>query len=140
MHIVGVQAHGQLANSYAPSKRKDGHIAANFTVTVCPQYDFYPICWQTFLANISAEIHFPKEKVFINCAGERLEYNFSKFTDKHAKIELKTIDKVEAQQFTREEREAIEQELAQQPPIIQLNIPPNELGEPPPAKEILALS
>jgi hypothetical protein len=36
--------------------------------------------------------------------------------------------------FTREERKASEQELAQQPLILQLNIPLRDLGEPPPPK------
>ena len=36
--------------------------------------------------------------------------------------------------FTMEEREALEKELSQQPPILRLNIPPDDLGEPPPPK------
>jgi hypothetical protein len=39
--------------------------------------------------------------------------------------------------FTHKENEALEQELAQQPPLLQLYIPPNNLGKLPPSKEIL---
>jgi hypothetical protein len=37
--------------------------------------------------------------------------------------------------FTYEEKEALEQELAQQPPLLQLHIPPDNLGNLPPPKE-----
>jgi hypothetical protein len=36
--------------------------------------------------------------------------------------------------FTHEEKEALEQELSQQPPLFQLHIPPNDIGELPPPK------
>jgi hypothetical protein len=36
--------------------------------------------------------------------------------------------------FSREKRESLEQEFMQQPPILPLNIPPNDLGKPPPPK------
>ena len=97
-----------------------------------------------FLHTVGAEISLPKENVFIKCAGERLEFNFSKFTDKNlekekiAKDEVETLayvvvassDAVERyvlnqdEPFTSEEKEALEQILSQQPPILQLNIPP----------------
>ena len=92
--------------------------------------------------------------MFIKCAGEKLEFNFSKFTDKHVNKELPIKDEVEnlayvavassdvverymlnqEEPFTNEEREAIEQALSQQPPVLQLNIPPDNLGELPPPK------
>jgi hypothetical protein len=37
--------------------------------------------------------------------------------------------------FTYVEKEALEQELAQQPPLLQLHIPPDNLGKLPPPKE-----
>jgi hypothetical protein len=37
--------------------------------------------------------------------------------------------------FTHEEKEALEKELAQQPPLLQLHIPPDNLGKLPPPKE-----
>ena len=37
--------------------------------------------------------------------------------------------------FSNEEKEALEQILSQQPPILQLNIPPDDLGELPPPNE-----
>ena len=37
--------------------------------------------------------------------------------------------------FSNEEKEALEQILSQQPPILQLNIPADNLGELPPPKE-----
>jgi hypothetical protein len=37
--------------------------------------------------------------------------------------------------FTHEEKEALEKELSQQPPLLQLHIPPDDLGELPPPKE-----
>jgi hypothetical protein len=70
--------------------------------------------------------------MFIQCAGERLEFNFSKFTDKHVVREPSIKDEVETlayvpiassdaveryilnqeEPFTNEEREALEQELS----------------------------
>jgi hypothetical protein len=41
--------------------------------------------------------------------------------------------------FTHEEKEALEQELAQQPPLLQLHIPPDNLGKLPPPKGMLGL-
>jgi hypothetical protein len=41
---------------------------------------------------VGAEISLPKEKVFIKCAGERLEFNFSKFTNKHLESLLISMD------------------------------------------------
>jgi hypothetical protein len=38
---------------------------------------------RTFLHPIGAKINFPKEKVIISYEGEKLEFNFSKFTDEH---------------------------------------------------------
>ena len=37
--------------------------------------------------------------------------------------------------FSNDEKEALEQILSQQPPTLQLNIPPDNLGELPPPKE-----
>ena len=93
--------------------------------------------------------------MFIKCAGEKLEFNFSKFTDKPREKEKISKDVVESlayvavassdameryvlnqeEPFTNEEKEALEQILSQQPPIWQLNIPPDNLGELPPPKE-----
>jgi hypothetical protein len=36
---------------------------------------------------IGAEINLPQEKLFISCADERLEFNFSKFAGKHLERE-----------------------------------------------------
>jgi hypothetical protein len=128
---------------------------ADFMVLACPQDAFCPIIFgRPFLHTVGAEINLPKEKVFIRCAGERLEFNFSKFTDKHvvreppvkdivetlAYVAVASSDAVERyilnqdEPFTNEEREAIEQEFYQQPPVLQLNLPPDDLGELPPPK------
>jgi hypothetical protein len=40
-----------------------------------------------FLHTVGAEINLLKEEIFINCAGEKIEFNFSKFTDKYLKRE-----------------------------------------------------
>jgi hypothetical protein len=46
---------------------------------------FCPIIFgRPFLHTIGAEIYLPKLKVVIECGGERLEFNFSKFSDKHS--------------------------------------------------------
>jgi hypothetical protein len=66
---------------------------ANFRALGCSQDAFYPIIFgKSFLHTIGAKIRLPKEKVFIKCVGERLEFNFAKFTNKHLKMEkmLKT--------------------------------------------------
>jgi hypothetical protein len=92
--------------------------------------------------------------VFIECAGERLEFNFSKFSDKHSMKEtfakdiaetlaclaVASSDMVEQymlnqdEPFNEEEKDALEQILSQQPPQLQLHIPPDNLGELPPPK------
>jgi hypothetical protein len=128
---------------------------ADFVVLACPQDDFCPIIFgRPFLHTVGFEINLPKEKVFIKCAGEKLEFNFSKFIDKHVNKGLPTKDEVEnlayvvvassdaverymlnqEELFSNEEREAIEQALSQQPHVLQLNIPPDNLGELPPPK------
>ena len=62
----------------------------------CPQDSFCPIIFgRPFLHTVGAEINFPKEKVFIKCAGERLEFNFSKFADKHVVKEPLSEDLIE---------------------------------------------
>jgi hypothetical protein len=88
-----------------------------------------------------------------------MEFNFSKFTDKPYAKEHTTNDEVvtlayasvcsfdvvkrymleQDEPFSREEREALEQEFMQQPPILQLNIPPDDLGKPPLLRPILVL-
>jgi hypothetical protein len=92
--------------------------------------------------------------VFIKCAGEKLEFNFSKFTDKHSKKESFAKDIIETlayvavaltnvverymlnqdEPFNEEEKYDLEQILSQQPPQLQLHIPPNNLGVLPPPK------
>jgi hypothetical protein len=47
-----------------------------------------------FLYSIGAEIYFPKMKMFIICAGEILEFSFSKFTEKLLERKPSTTDKV----------------------------------------------
>jgi hypothetical protein len=55
----------------------------DFIVMACPQDNFCPIIFgRFFLHTIGAEINFLREKVLISCAGEMLEFNFSKFVDK----------------------------------------------------------
>ena len=83
--------------------------------------------------------------MFIKCAGEKLEFNFSKFADKHvvkepisediietfAHVAVASTDVVERymlnqdEPFNDEEKEALEQILWQQPPQLQLHIPPD---------------
>ena len=61
---------------------------ADFIVLGWSQDAFCPIIFgRPFLHTVGAEISLPKEKVFIKCAGEKLEFNFSKFTDKHLEKE-----------------------------------------------------
>jgi hypothetical protein len=65
----------------------------DFVVLGCAQDSFYPIILgRPFLHTVGAEINLPHEKVFIKCAGEKLEFNFSKFSDKHAMKEPFTKD------------------------------------------------
>ena len=92
----------------------------------------FPIIFgRPFLHTVGAEINLPKEKVFIKCAGEKLEFNFSKFADKHvekepipnnlietlAHIVVASTDVVERymlnhdEPFNDEEKEALEQIL-----------------------------
>ena len=121
----------------------------------CPQDYFCPIIFsRLFLRTVRAEINLLKEKVFIKCDNERLEFNFSKFADKHvvkepisediietlAPIAVASTDVVERymlnqdEPFNDEEKEALEQILWQQPPQLQLHIPPDNLGVLPPPK------
>jgi hypothetical protein len=127
----------------------------DFVVLGCSQDSFCPIIFgRHFLHTVGAIIDLPKERVFIKCAREELSFNFSKFTDKHLEKELHVKDQVEIlacvvvassdiveryllnqeEPFTHEEKEAFEQELSQQPPLLQLHIPPDDLGELPPPK------
>jgi hypothetical protein len=129
---------------------------ADFIVLGCSQDAFCPIIFgRPFLHTVGAEINLLKEKVFIKFAGERLEFNFSKFTDKHLEREKFEPDVVETlasvavassdameryvlnqeEPFNDEEKDMLEQILSQQPPQLQLHIPPDDLGELPPQKE-----
>ena len=68
----------------------------DFIVLGCPQDSFCPIIFgRPFLHTVGAEIDLPRERVFIECAGEKLEFNFSKFADKPAKKEPKSKDIIE---------------------------------------------
>ena len=128
---------------------------ADFIVLGCPQDSFCPIIFgRPFLHTVGAEIDLPRERVFIECAGEKLEFNFSKFADKPAKKEPKSKDIIETlahiavassdvverymlnqeEPFNDAEKEALEQILWQQPPQLQLHIPPDNLGVLPPPK------
>ena len=128
---------------------------ADFIVLGCPQDSFCPVIFgRPFLHTVGAEINLVKEKVFIKCAGEKLEFNFSKFADKHLKKEPFAKDVVETlahiavastdvverymlnqdEPFNDEEKDALEQILWQQPPQLQLHIPPDNLGVLPPPK------
>jgi hypothetical protein len=121
----------------------------------CAQDLFCPIIFgRPFFNTVGSEINLPHEKVFIKCAGEKLEFNFSKFSDKHvmkepfakdiietlACVDVASSDVVEQyilnqdEPFSKEEKYALEQILSQQPPQLQLHIPPNNLGELPPPK------
>jgi hypothetical protein len=69
---------------------------ADFIVLACPQDEFFPIIFgRNFLHTVGAEINFPREKVYIKCAGEKLGFNFSKFVEKHYVEEPNTKDEVE---------------------------------------------
>jgi hypothetical protein len=121
----------------------------------CAQDLFCPIIFgRPFFNTVGSEINLPHEKVFIKCAREKLEFNFSKFSDKHvmkepfakdiietlACVDVASSDMVERyilnqdEPFSKEEKYALEQILSQQPPQLQLHIPPNNLGELPPPK------
>jgi hypothetical protein len=129
---------------------------ADFIVLGCSQDSFYPIIFgRPFFHVVGARIDLRKEWFHIKCAGEELSFNFSKFTDKHidrkfhgkdqieplASITTASSDVVERyllsqeEPFTHEEKEALEQELAQQPPLLQLHILPDNFGKLPPPKE-----
>ena len=105
---------------------------ADFIVLGCPQDSFCPVSFgRPFLHTVGAEINLVKEKVFIKCAGEKLEFNFSIFADKHLKKEPFAKDVVETlahiavastdvverymlnqdEPFNDEEKEALEQIL-----------------------------
>jgi hypothetical protein len=128
----------------------------DFIVLGCSQDSFCPIIYgRPFLHTIGPRIDLHKERVYIKCAGEELVFNFSKFTNKHMDRELHAKNQVETlasiaiassdvveqyllnqeEPFTYEEKESLEKELAQQPPLLQLHIPPNNLGKLPPPKE-----
>ena len=117
---------------------------ADFIVLGCPQDSFCPfIIGRPFLHTIGAEINLSKEKVFIKCAGEKLEFKFSKFADKHAVKEPLFEDLIETltpivvastyiverymlnqdEPFNDEEKDVLEQILSQQPPIITIIYP-----------------
>jgi hypothetical protein len=119
----------------------------------CAQDSFCPIIFgRPFLLTVGAEINLPHEKVFIKCSGEKLEFNFYNFFGKHvlkepfAKDIIETLacvavassDVVERyilnqdEPFSEGEKDALEQLLSQQPPQLQLHIPPDNLGELPP--------
>ena len=97
-----------------------------------PQDSFCPIFFgRPFLHTVGAEINLPKEKVFTKCAGANLEFNFSKFSDKHVGKEPLSEDLIETltpiavastdvvehymlnqdEPFNDEEKEALEQIL-----------------------------
>jgi hypothetical protein len=116
----------------------------------CYQDSICPIIFgRPFLHTVGARIDLHKERVHIKCAGEELSFNFSKFTDKHIDRKFSSKDQIETlasiavassdvveryllnqeEPFTHEEKEALEQELAQQPPLLQLHIPPGNLGK-----------
>jgi hypothetical protein len=129
---------------------------ADFIMLGCSQDTFCPIIFgRPFLHIFGARIDLRKERVHIKCDGEELSFNFSKFTDKHidrkfhgkdqietlASIAVASSDVVERyllnqeEPFTHEEKEAFEQELAQQPPLLHLHIPHDNFGMLPPPKQ-----
>jgi hypothetical protein len=121
-------------------------------VLACPHEKNCPIIFgRPFLHTIGAKINLPKKLSLISRAGEKLKFNFSKFVDKHWEREPIVKDEVlilpmhlsdvverymlnQDKSFSREEREALEQEFRHQPPILQLNIPLDDLGKSPPPK------
>ena len=69
---------------------------ADFIVLGCSQDSFFPIIFgRPFLRTVGAEINFLREKVFIKCDNGRLEFNFSKFPDKHVVKEPISEDIIE---------------------------------------------
>jgi hypothetical protein len=98
---------------------------------------------------------YQKRRYSLNLQGKRLEFNFSKFTDKHLEKYFFSKDIVETltsvavassdtmeryvlnreEPFSDKEEESLEQILSHQPPKLQLHIPPDDLGELPPPKE-----
>jgi hypothetical protein len=75
----------------------DGKIKypTDFVVLGCSQDSFCPIIFcRPFSHTLGARIDLPKERVFIKCAGEKLLFNFSKFTDKCLDKELHVRDQV----------------------------------------------
>jgi hypothetical protein len=133
----------------------------DFIVLGCSPDSFCPIIFgRPFLHIVGARIDLRKERVHIKCAGEELSLKSSKFSDKHidrkfhgkdqvetlASIAVASSDVVERcllnqeEPFTHEEKKALEQELAQQPHLLQVHIPPDNLGKLPPPKEILVLN
>jgi hypothetical protein len=68
----------------------------DFVVLGCAQDLFCPIIFgRPFLHTVGAEINLSHEKVFIKYAGEKLEFNFSNFFDKHAMMEPFAKDIIE---------------------------------------------
>jgi hypothetical protein len=62
----------------------------------CAQDSFCPIIFgRPFLHTVGDEINLPHEKVFIKCAREKLEFNFSNFYNKHIIKEPFTQDIIE---------------------------------------------
>jgi hypothetical protein len=129
---------------------------ADFYCAWLPQYSFCPILFgRPFLHTIGARIDLGKERVHIKCVGEELLFNFSKFTDKlsdrkfHGKDQVETLASIavassdvveryllnQEKPFTHKEKEVLQQELAQRPPLLQLRISPDNLGKLPPPKE-----
>jgi hypothetical protein len=128
----------------------------DFIVLRCSQDSFCPnIFGRPFLHTVGARIDLQKERFHIKCAGKELSFNFSKFTNKHIDRKFHGKDQIETlasiavasfhvveryllnqqEPFTHKEKEALGQELAQQPPLLQLHIPPDNLGKLPPPKE-----
>jgi hypothetical protein len=69
---------------------------ADFVVLGCAQDSVCPIIFgRPFLHTVGAEINLPHEKVFMKCAGEKLEFNFSIFFDKHVMKEPFAKDIIE---------------------------------------------
>jgi hypothetical protein len=106
----------------------------DFVVLGCAQDSFCPIIFgRPFLHTVGAKINLPHEKVFIKCAREKLEFNFSNFFDKHVVKEPFAKDKIETlacvavassdvveqyilnqdEPFSEEEKDALEQILSQ---------------------------
>jgi hypothetical protein len=112
---------------------------ADFIMLGCSQDTFCPIIFgRPFLHTVGVRIDLHKERVHIKCASEELSFNFSKFTNKHIDRKFHGKDQIETlvsiavassdvveqyllnqeEPFTHEEKEALEQELAQQLPLL----------------------